>query len=203
MSAPEVPRVERVSGTGIPVRGNDIDTDQIIPARYLKAVTFEGLGQFAFFDQRFDGDTPLEHPFNDERFEGASVLAVNANFGCGSSREHAPQSLLRWGIDAIVGESFAEIFAGNCLGLGIPAVTVDRDQAVALQEWIDDHPDGEITVDVAAETVSYGDREVEATVDDAQRRALVEGEWDTTALMRANQNAVEDVARSLPYVDLA
>ncbi|PSP27145.1 3-isopropylmalate dehydratase small subunit [Halobacteriales archaeon QH_2_65_14] len=198
----DVPRVERVTGTGIPVRGDEIDTDQIIPARFMKVVTFDGLGQFAFFDQRFDDDeTPLDHPFNDDRYREASVLVVNANFGCGSSREHAPQALARWGIDAIVGGSFAEIFAGNCLGLGIPTVTADTETVADLQAWVEDHPDEEITVDVAGETVSYGDREVDAAVDDAQRRALVEGDWDTTALMRSNGSAVLDTAESLPYVE--
>ncbi|WP_440008566.1 3-isopropylmalate dehydratase small subunit [Halomicrococcus sp. SG-WS-1] len=198
----EIETVEHVSGSGVPVRGNDIDTDQIIPARFMKVVTFDGLGEYAFFDQRFtDDDEPKDHPFNEERFRNASVLVVNANFGCGSSREHAPQALARWGIDAIVGESFAEIFAGNCLALGIPTVTADHEQITALQEYVDEHPDAEIAVDVAEETVRYGDREIDATVDDAQRKALVEGVWDTTALMKSNEAAVAETAADLPYVE--
>ncbi|WP_435127623.1 3-isopropylmalate dehydratase small subunit [Halobaculum sp. D14] len=193
--------VEYVSGTGVPIRGNDIDTDQIIPARFMKVVTFDGLGQFAFFDQRFDDDdNEKDHPFNEDRFRDASVLVANANFGCGSSREHAPQALMRWGIDAIIGESFAEIFAGNCLALGVPTVTADHESINALQQWVDDNPDGEIEVDVAAETVRYGDNELSVSVDDAQRRALVDGEWDTTALMGSNADAIRDTAASLPYV---
>ncbi|MEF8831250.1 MAG: 3-isopropylmalate dehydratase small subunit [Halobacteriales archaeon] len=195
------PRVERVAGTGVPVRGNDVDTDQIVPARFLKVVTFDGLGEVAFFDQRYEDDEPLEHPFNEDRFRDASVLVVNANFGCGSSREHAPQALQRWGIDAIVGESFADIFAGNCLALGIPTVTADPPAVAALQDWIDANPAGEIAVDVAGEAVRYGDREIDASVDEAQRTALVEGIWDTTALMRSNADATERVARELPYVE--
>src|SRR6056297_1867730 len=196
--------IKEVTGTGIVVRGNDIDTDQIIPARYMKVVTFDGLGEYAFQDVRFEEDgTAKEHPFNDERFQGASVLIVNENFGCGSSREHAPQALARWGIDAIVGEGFAEIFAGNCLALGIPTVTADQDDVEALQDYVDDHPDAEVAVDVAAETVTYDDREVDATVDDAQRKALVDGEWDTTALLRSNADAVAETAADLPYVDQA
>jgi len=195
--------VERVSGTGVPVRGNDIDTDQIIPARFMKVVTFDGLGEFAFFDVRFDDDdNPKEHPFNEEDFQGASVLAVNANFGCGSSREHAPQALMRWGIDAVVGESFAEIFAGNCLALGIPTVTASQADIEALQDYIDEHPDAEIEVDVANEEVRYGDTTIDAEVDDAQRRALVDGVWDTTALMGANADTVRETAESLPYTDV-
>ncbi|WP_257297876.1 3-isopropylmalate dehydratase small subunit [Haloarchaeobius sp. FL176] len=196
--------VERVSGSGIPVRGNDIDTDQIIPARFMKVVTFDGLGQFSFFDQRFDDDdNEKDHPMNEDRFRDASVMVVNANFGCGSSREHAPQALVRWGIDAIIGESFAEIFAGNCLALGVPTVTGDAETVEAIQDWVDEHPDGDIDVDVAAETVTYGDTTVDVTVDDAQRKALVEGVWDTTALMKANAGEVEKTAASLPYVDTA
>ncbi|QDX39540.1 3-isopropylmalate dehydratase small subunit [Salarchaeum sp. JOR-1] len=203
MSRGPADTVKRVTGTGIPVRGDDIDTDQIIPARFLKVVTFDGLGQFAFFDQRFDeDDEPLEHPFNENRFEGASVLAVNANFGCGSSREHAPQALMRWGIDAIVGESFADIFAGNCLALGIPTVVADHDTVTDLQDFIDENPDAEVTVDVANETVTFGDRTVAVEVDDAQHTALVEGVWDTTALLRSNADAVEETAHSLPYTDV-
>ncbi|WP_336363394.1 3-isopropylmalate dehydratase small subunit [Halalkalicoccus salilacus] len=197
--------VDRVSGTGIPVRGNDIDTDQIIPARFMKVVTFDGLGEFAFFDQRFDGkDNEKEHPFNEERFQEANVLVVNSNFGCGSSREHAPQALQRWGIDAIVGESFAEIFAGNCLALGIPTVTASPEEVGALQAFVEENPDAELTVDVERELVVYGngDEETAVNVDvaDAQHKALVEGVWDTTALMKSNENAVRKTANSLPYM---
>ncbi|WP_353634362.1 3-isopropylmalate dehydratase small subunit [Halobacterium sp. NMX12-1] len=195
--------VKQVSGTGVPVRGNDIDTDQIIPARFMKVVTFDGLGEFAFFDVRFDDDdNPKDHPFNEDHFQGASVLAVNSNFGCGSSREHAPQALMRWGIDAIVGESFAEIFAGNCLALGIPTVTASQEDVEALQDFIDEHPDEEVEVDVVNEEVRYGDTTIDAEVDDAQRRALVDGVWDTTALMGANADTVRETAESLPYTDV-
>jgi len=197
----EIPEVQHVSGTGLPLRGNDIDTDQVIPARFMKVVTFDGLGEFAFFDQRFDDeDNPKDHPMNEERFQDASIMVVNSNFGCGSSREHAPQALMRWGIDALIGESFAEIFAGNCLALGIPTVTADHETINALQQWVDDNPDGEIEIDVEAETVTYGGNEIGVTVDDGQRKALVDGIWDTTALMKANQQAIQETADSLPYV---
>ncbi|PSQ22446.1 3-isopropylmalate dehydratase small subunit [Halobacteriales archaeon QS_9_67_17] len=197
----EIPEVTEVSGPGIPVRGNDIDTDQIIPARFLKVVTFDGLGEFAFFDKRFtDEDEPKDHPFNEDRFRDANVLVVNSNFGCGSSREHAPQALMRWGIDAIVGESFAEIFAGNCLALGIPTLTADAETVEAIQDWVAANPDGELDIDVAAETVTYDDTMVDVAVDEAQRKALVEGIWDTTALMKSNAEAIRETAASLPYV---
>jgi len=203
MSDPkEIPSVEHVEGSGIPVRGNDIDTDQIIPARFMKVVTFDGLGEFAFFDQRFDDeDNEKEHPFNEEHYQDANVLVVNANFGCGSSREHAPQALVRWGIDAIIGESFAEIFAGNCLALGVPTATADSETIETLQSWIEDTPDGDIGIDVAAETVTYDGRTIDVDVDEAQRKALVDGIWDTTALMNSNTESIERTAAALPYVE--
>ncbi len=203
-SEPPAPRVKGVTGTGVPIRGNDIDTDQIIPARFMKVVTFEGLGQYAFYDQRFDDDGNLDdedtHPFDDNRFRQAAVMAVNSNFGSGSSREHAPQALMRWGIDAIVGESFAEIFAGNCLALGIPTATADHETVTDLQDWIEATPDGEIAVDVAEETVTYGEQTVDVEIDDAQQQALLEGTWDTTAVMRSNLEQVRETAAKLPYV---
>ncbi|EMA50407.1 3-isopropylmalate dehydratase small subunit [Halococcus thailandensis] len=202
MSEEVVETVERVTGSGIPVRGNDIDTDQVIPARFMKVITFDGLGEFAFFDQRFDDeDNEKDHPMNEERFRDASVMVVNANFGCGSSREHAPQALMRWGIDALIGESFAEIFAGNCLALGIPTVTADHETVSEIQAWTESNPDDDIEIDVADETVRYGDHEVTVTVDEAQRRALVDGVWDTTALMQSNSGAVAETAAGLPYLD--
>jgi 3-isopropylmalate/(R)-2-methylmalate dehydratase small subunit len=197
----DIPTVEQVSGTAIPVRGNDIDTDQIIPARFMKVVTFDGLGEYAFFDQRFDDeDNQKDHPFNESKYRGANVLVVNQNFGCGSSREHAPQALMRWGIDAIVGESFAEIFAGNCLALGIPTVTADTETVRALQDYVEEYPDTEVSVDVADERVSYDEQTVDVVVDEGQRKALVDGIWDTTALMKANAESVRETARELPYV---
>ncbi|MFA9417856.1 3-isopropylmalate dehydratase small subunit [Natrinema sp. HArc-T2] len=198
----EIPEVDYVAGSGVPIRGNDIDTDQIIPARFMKVVTFDGLGEFAFFDLRFDDDdNQKDHPMNEDRFQDSSVMVVNSNFGCGSSREHAPQALMRWGIDAIIGESFAEIFAGNCLALGIPTVTADSETIQELQDWVDANPDGEIEIDVEAEEVTYGDTTIDVTVDEAQRKALVDGVWDTTALMKSNADAVRKKATELPYVD--
>jgi len=198
----EIDTVESVSGTGVPVRGDDIDTDQIIPGRFLKTVTFDGLGQFAFFDQRFDSeDTPKDHPFNAEKYQGASILLVNANFGCGSSREHAPQALMRWGIDAIIGESFAEIFAGNCLALGIPTVTVESETAEHLQDWAETHPDSELEIDISNEKILYNGEKIDAKIDQAQREALVNGIWDTTALLRSNREAIHETGKSLPYTD--
>jgi len=199
-----VPSVEYVAGTGVPVRGNDVDTDQIIPARFLKAVTFDGLGQFAFFDQRFtDDDEQKDHPFNEERFQDASVLVVNANFGCGSSREHAPQALKRWGIDAVVGESFAEIFAGNCLALGVPTVTASPDDIEALQDHVDANPDAEIEVDVAAETVRYGAPETEPVEIVARYHGSSENSAQPGAHLVQSRSELKELGFNLPSdVDL-
>jgi 3-isopropylmalate/(R)-2-methylmalate dehydratase small subunit len=192
--------ITRATGTGVPLRGNDIDTDQILPARFLKEVTFDRMGEFVFYDQRRDDDGAFnDHPFNE--YEGAGILVVNENFGCGSSREHAPQALMRWGINGIVGESFAEIFRDNCKSLGIPTVTADADAVAALQAWIADHPDGPIEIDVVDERVVYDDRTVDVALPASTKEALVEGIWDTTDLLRSNMSRVHGVAESLSYVD--
>jgi 3-isopropylmalate/(R)-2-methylmalate dehydratase small subunit len=191
-----------VSGTGVPIPGDDIDTDQILPARFMKEVTFDNMAEYLFYDARRDDDgTFNDHPLN--RFEGASVAVVNSNFGCGSSREHAPQAMMRWGADAVVGESFAEIFRDNCKSLGIPAVTADHESVVALQEWIEDNPDGEVHIDVERATVTYDDTTIQGEIDDGMREALVDGIWDTTQLMYSNLSKVERTAADLPYVEEA
>ncbi|UIP01083.1 3-isopropylmalate dehydratase small subunit [Halobaculum sp. CBA1158] len=195
-----VPAIRRVAGTGVPLRGDDVDTDQILPARFLKAVTFDDMGEYAFYDQRRDEDGELnDHPFNE--YQGANVLAVNDNFGCGSSREHAPQGLMRWGVEAIVGESFAEIFQDNCKSLGIATLAVDHEDAVDLQGFIETNPDAGIEVDVRAETVRYDGTVVEGEVPDAMREALLEGIWDTTAVMATNLDRAKAVNDGLPYTD--
>ena len=189
-----------VAGTGVPIPGDDVDTDQILPARFMKEVTFDNMAEYLFYDARRDDDGELnDHPLN--RFEGANIAVVNSNFGCGSSREHAPQAMMRWGIDGVVGESYAEIFRDNCKSLGIPAVTADHETVTELQAWIEDNPDREIHIDVEAETVTYGDTTVDVQVDDAMQEALVEGIWDTTALMYSNMSKVEETVAELPYVE--
>jgi 3-isopropylmalate/(R)-2-methylmalate dehydratase small subunit len=201
-SDPEDQHITEVSGTGVPIPGNDIDTDQILPARFMKEVTFDNMADYLFYDARRDEEDELnDHPLN--RFEGASIAVVNKNFGCGSSREHAPQAMMRWGIDGVVGESFAEIFADNCKSLGIPAATADMETVTTLQEWIEVNPDGDIQIDVETETVTYGGETIEVEIDDAMQEALTEGIWDTTALMYGNLRKVERTAANLPYVDHA
>jgi 3-isopropylmalate/(R)-2-methylmalate dehydratase small subunit len=206
MNAPDAPedmRVTRVAGTGVAVRGDDIDTDQIIPARFLKSTTWEGLDEYAFYDSRRDDDGAVtgDHPFDRPEHQGASILVVNENFGCGSSREHAPRALRRWGVEAIVGESFAEIFADNCKSLGMVAAEADPDVVAELQSLVEADPDAGLEVDVAEERVVFDGREVDVAIDEAMREALVQGVWDTTTLMRDALDETRTVARGLPYVE--
>ncbi len=192
--------IEMVSGPGVPVRGNDIDTDRIIPARFMKEVTFENMGQYAFYDARRHDDGSLnDHPFN--RFPDAHILVVNQNFGCGSSREHAPQALMRWGIDGLIGESFAEIFMGNCQALGMPTATADPEVVAWLMDHVEAHPDAVITLDVKHEIATVSDRTLPITINDSQREALLKGIWDTTALMKSYMDDVKRTADRLPYLN--
>ena len=186
-----------LAGRGIPVPGNDIDTDRIIPARFLKAVTFEGMGEHAFEDARKQNP---EHPFNSPAYQGASVLVVGQNFGCGSSREHAPQALMRWGIRAIVGGSFGEIFFGNCVMLGIPCLVATQADLEWLQKAVGRSPQEPVVVDVENQQVRFGDRTIRATVPDGPRNQLVGGTWDSTAVLLEAGAAIETTARKLPYV---
>ena len=191
--------VKRVAGTGVPVRGDDVDTDQIIPARFLRTTTWEGMGEYAFYDARRNDDGSLnDHPFNE--YAGASILVVNENFGCGSSREHAPRAIQRWGVDAIVGESFAEIFADNCKSIGLPAATAPPETVEALQDFVEANPDAGVELDVEKQRVTYDGQEVDVTVEESLREALVQGIWDSTSLLRRNMDAVHETARNLPYV---
>ena len=187
----------QVSGRGIPLPGNDIDTDRVIPARFLKAVTFEGMGDHVFEDARKQN---AEHPFNQKAYQGASVLVVGQNFGCGSSREHAPQALMRWGIRALVGVSFAEIFFGNCVMLGIPCLVASQADVEWLQKAVGRAPQETVTVDVEKQEVRFGDRVIKATVPDGPRNQLVAGTWDSTAVLLEAGGAIEATAGKLPYV---
>jgi 3-isopropylmalate/(R)-2-methylmalate dehydratase small subunit len=186
-----------VSGRGLPVRGDDLDTDRIMPARFLRAVTFEGLERHVFEDDRVADPA---HPFNDPRFKGAAILVVNRNFGCGSSREHAPQGLARFGIKAIVGESFSEIFLGNASVLGMPCFTADHDAVNALQSLIARTPETPIDARVDTGVVMAGALRVEAHLPAGLRDAFVSGQWNPTAMLLDHFEEVRAVASRLPYI---
>ena len=173
--------IGQVSGRGLVLRGDDIDTDRIIPARFLKCVSFEALGEQAFADDR--KELAGEHPFDQAVHQGASILVVNDNFGCGSSREHAPQALMRWGIRAVLGVSYAEIFQGNCLALGIPCATATPDQIRALQDAVAADPTAEWTLDLQALTVSHGSTSQTISLASGSLDMLRTGQWDATCLL--------------------
>ena len=194
-------RIDILSGTAVAVRGNEIDTDRIIPARYMKVVTFDGLGQYAFQDERFDAEgNRRTHPFNDEKYTSASVLLVNKNFGCGSSREHAPQALHRWGIKAIIGESFAEIFAGNCTSMGIPAVTTDSEEIEALMKAAEEDSSLRFEINLDSMKVSAEGISVDLNMPAASRAALLGGTWDSTASLLEGADLIEKKLGDLPYI---
>ena len=191
-------RIERVEGRGCVLRGDDIDTDRVIPARYLRCVSFDGLGEHAFADdiEQAKGD----HPFDVARFEGANILIVGRNFGCGSSREHAPQALMRRGFAAFVGGSFAEIFFGNCTALGLPCVTLAEGDLHALMDGVEADPAQELAVDLASRSVRCRAGSFRAGIPDGARDQLREGSWNATAVLLEAGDAIERRAASLPYI---
>ena len=201
----EVQRITRIEGTALPMRGDDIDTDRIMPARFLRAVTFEGLEQHLFEDERAgsaagDRAHAARHPFDNPLYKGASILLVNRNFGCGSSREHAPQALLRSGIRAVVGESFSEIFFGNSLMIGLPCVTAAPDEVHELMERVEERPDASLRIDLHAGTCEIDGFSCAIALPPHARDALVTGAWDTTGLLLERYGEVDAVAARLPYV---
>ena len=187
----------QIVGRGIPLPGNDIDTDRIIPARFLKSVTFEGLEQHVFADDRVQAP---DHPFNEDRYQGASILVVGLNFGCGSSREHAPEALKRWGIRGIVGGSFAEIFFGNATALGVPCLAVAPKDVEWLMGAVARQSEREIVLDVEAERVRLGDRTIPARLPEAARKQLLTGTWNATAVLLEAGEEIARVAQGLPYL---
>lgn len=194
-------KVTQVTGTAVHVPGQDIDTDRIIPARFMKCVTFDGLGEFAFYDVRKNADgSDKPHPLNEARFKGANILLSGANFGCGSSREHAPQALYRFGFRAIIAESFAEIFFGNCTTLGIPCVVAAAQDIQVLAREIERNPKLEVTVDVTAEKVFFEDEEMPVAVPRSAREALTTGQWDPIAALLENKDLVDARIRELGVV---
>ena len=191
-------QVKTVSGRGIPLVGNDIDTDRIIPARFLRCVTFDGLGEQAFADDRTQ--TKGEHAFDQPQYQGANILVVNGNFGCGSSREHAPQALSKWGIQALVGESFAEIFFGNCVAIGIPCLTASPETIQQLQTLLKENPQAPITVDLEAMQVRCGDFQASVSMGEGSRQMLTTGSWDSCGQLVAQVDQILATTAKLPYI---
>jgi 3-isopropylmalate/(R)-2-methylmalate dehydratase small subunit len=194
--------IKTITGRAVPVVGNDIDTDRIIPARFLRCVTFDGLGEHAFEDDRKQqAAAGTRHAFDEPSRAQARILVVGRNFGCGSSREHAPQALMRWGqgIGAIVGESFAEIFFGNCVAIGVPCLTAGTADLAALTQAVGSDPSLVVEVDLPAQQVRFGGRTIAARMPDGPRTQLMSGQWDTTSELLADKPAIARTANALPY----
>jgi len=191
-------QVKVISGRAVPLVGNDIDTDRIIPARFLRCVTFDGLGAQVFADDR--AQTNGQHAFDQAQYQGANLLVVNRNFGCGSSREHAPQAIAKWGIQALVGESFAEIFFGNCVAMGIPCVTADPADVQKLQTAIAANPQAAITLDLEAMQVSTTDFSIPVAMGEGSHNMFISGTWDACGQLVAQAEKIRATAASLPYV---
>ncbi len=193
-------KICKVEGKGVFVPGNDIDTDRIIPARFMVCVTFEGLGKYAFYDERKNADgSDKVHPLTNPSAQGAKILLSGANFGCGSSREHAPQALWHYGIRAVIAESFAEIFFGNSTTLGIPCVCASHENIAKVAEKIAENPEVQVTVDVENSKIVCGDFECECSISENARNALVSGTWDPIAELMEAEDKISQTANALPF----
>ncbi len=189
--------IHKVAGRGIPLPGSDIDTDRIIPARFLSRLTFAGLEEFVFADDRRENS---KHPFNLKRYEGASVLIVGRNFGCGSSREHAPQALFHWGIRAIVGELYGEIFFSNCTAIGIPCFVAAPSDVQLLMRTVTAKPETEIELDLETLTLCFAEQHVTAKMQEGPRRQFLDGTWNSTYSLLAAGEQIKQTAARLPYI---
>jgi len=194
-------KITTITGKAVTVPGNDIDTDRIIPARFMKCITFDGLGEFLFYDVRKNADgSNKAHPMNEPKYKDATILLSGANFGCGSSREHAPQAIQKHGFKAVVAEGFAEIFFGNCTTLGIPCFTAAREDIAKISAAVEANPALEVTLDVANQEIRFGNQRVKASVRDTARDALVNGRWDAIAELIEGLPAMNTCAATLPYL---
>ena len=193
-------KITQVTGRAVNVPGNDIDTDRIIPARFMKCVTFDGLGEYLFFDVRKNADgTDKPHPLNDPRFKGATILLSGSNFGCGSSREHAPQAIQKYGFKAVIAENFAEIFFGNSTGLGIPCVSATREDIAKIAAAVEKDPRTEVVIDLVKLEARFGGQAVKITQRESARDALVNGRWDPIGELLEGLPAVKQTAGQLAY----
>jgi 3-isopropylmalate/(R)-2-methylmalate dehydratase small subunit len=194
-------KITHIAGCGVPVPGDDIDTDRIIPARFMKCVTFDGLGEYVFYDVRLDEEGgQREHPLNEERYNGATILVSGNNFGCGSSREHAPQAIYRAGFRAVIAEGFAEIFFGNSTQLGMPCVSASSEDISTLRNAIEADPQMEISIDLEAKEIRFSGRSIPCDIREGARSALMNGKWDPIQDLLDGAGAVGEVAASLPYM---
>ena len=194
-------KITSITGRAVYVPGNDIDTDRIIPARFMKCVTFDGLGEFLFYDVRKNADgTDKPHPLNEARFKGATILFSGANFGCGSSREHAPQALQKYGFRAVIAENFAEIFFGNCTTLGIPCATASRADIAKIAAAVEANPQTEVVLDVDQQQIRFAGQSVPAAVRATDRDALINGRWDAIGELIDGIPSVKTTAIKLPYL---
>ena len=194
---PPLGRFSQLNGKCISLIGDDIDTDRIIPARFLKCVDFDSLGKSVFDDDRkaLEGN----HPFDLKANKGSSILIVNSNFGCGSSREHAPQALMRWGIKAIIGESFADIFYSNCIAIGIPCFTLSKTSIKIIQKYIDSK-ELFFKIDFLKSTASSKDLNFNLEIKETSRKMFLSGEWDTTSTLIDNNDLIKNKLNDLPYI---
>lgn len=192
--------IDHIEGQAVCIPGDDIDTDRIVPARYLKDITFDKMGEYLFYDIRHNPDHSLtDHPLNQSAYRSASVMVVGTNFGCGSSREHAPQAIKRAGFNAIIGKSFAEIFSGNCKALGVLTATVSKKDHDDIVACIDGCPDATVEIDIAASRVTVSDCSWSLVIKSTHQRAFLDGTWDELALLQQNSDSVLDVVKTLPY----
>lgn len=197
-------KITQVSGRGVYVPGNDIDTDRIIPARFMKCVTFDGLGEFLFYDVRKNADgTDKPHPLNEPRFQGATILLSGSNFGCGSSREHAPQAIQKYGFRAVIAESYAEIFFGNSTGLGIPCASASREDIAKIAAAIEKDPQTIIEIDVAKQEIRFAGQTVKASFRESARDALINGRWDPIGELIEGLPEAKEKAVKLSYLATA
>lgn len=192
-------KIKRVKGTAIPKPEDKQNTDDIIPARFLKEITFKNMGEYVYFNEREQQGE--DHPFENPAYDGGNILIAGAEYGSGSSREHAPQGLSRYGIEAIIAESFADIFIGNCPGLGVVGVTASREDISGLVSYVRENPSTQVEVDLESKSIAYDDKKIKCEIPESQRQAFIKGQWDELALLRKNQTEVDKAATNLPYLN--
>jgi len=193
--------ISKIQGTAMPKPANDQNTDDIVPARFLKEITFSKMGNYAYYDERFkEGKKIEEHPFNNSKYASAKILVAGANYGCGSSREHAPQALKRFGINAIIAESFSEIFAGNCASIGLIGITVSKENISKLIETINENPKTEFTIDLEKKKILFNEKEIPFDIIEARRQSFLNGTWDAMAILQKNESKIKELEKKLAYL---